>query len=69
MADHNPLNARARVLGKNLPGHFKIEVWGAYPHDFVKTYTIKAKKQEDAIREAIREFNQTMSWGKEKKDD
>ena len=62
MANHNPTNARAKVITKLLPGQYKVEVWGAYPYDYVKTYTLKAKSDTDAAREGIRLFNQTLTW-------
>ena len=66
MFRYNPLNARAKVLGKTLRGHYTVEVWGAYPHDYVKTYTLAAKNEQEAAREGIREFNQSFLWETQK---
>jgi hypothetical protein len=61
---YNPTQARAKILNRVPPDHYKVEVWGAYPYDYVKTYIVMARKEADAAREAIREFNQTLTWGK-----
>lgn len=35
---------------------FKVEVWGKEPHDYVRTYEIMAKTEDDAAREGLDVF-------------
>lgn len=37
-------------------GVFRVEVWGDEPHDFVRTYTIRAKSDNLAAQEALNRF-------------
>ena len=37
-------------------GHFKVEVWGKAPYDYVRVYEIMAKNDTIAAQEGIRRF-------------
>ena len=41
-------------------GHFKVEVWGQPPYDYVRTYEIMAKSDTIAAQEGIRRFVDEM---------
>lgn len=37
-------------------GHFRVEVWGKAPYDYVRVYEIMAKNDTIAAQEGIRRF-------------
>jgi len=41
-------------------GHFKVEVWGKAPYDYVRVYEIMAKNDTMAAQEGIRRFVKEM---------
>ena len=41
-------------------GHFKVEVWGKEPHDYVRTYEIMAKSDTMAAQQGIQKFVDEM---------
>jgi hypothetical protein len=41
-------------------GHFKVEVWGKAPYDYVRVYEIMAKNDTMAAQEGIRRFVNEM---------
>jgi len=41
-------------------GHFRVEVWGHEPHDYVRHYEIQAKSDTMAAQEGIRRFVEEM---------
>lgn len=41
-------------------GHYKVEVWGKEPHDYVRIYEIQAGSEDAAAREGIERFVQEM---------
>lgn len=41
-------------------GHFKVEVWGKEPYDYVRVYEIMAKNDTIAAQEGIRRFVKEM---------
>lgn len=41
-------------------GHYKVEVWGKEPHDYVRIYEIQASSEDAAAREGIERFVQEM---------
>ena len=52
-------NAVVDVIKPSTPvsiGHFKVEVWGKEPYDFVRTYEIMAKSDTMAAQEGIQRF-------------
>jgi hypothetical protein len=38
-------------------GHFRVEVWGREPHDYVRTYSIQARSDTMAAQEALQRFS------------
>lgn len=46
--------------GQKGKGHYKVEVWGKEPHDFVRIYTIYDKSDTLAAQEGIRRFVEEM---------
>lgn len=56
-------NATVDVIKPANPkrlGHFRVEVWGQSPHDYVRTYEIQAKSDNIAAREGIERFVKEM---------
>jgi hypothetical protein len=56
-------NAVVDVIKSSTPvriGHFKVEVWGKAPYDYVRTYEIMAKSDTIAAQEGIRRFVSEM---------
>ena len=56
-------NAVVDVIKPSTPvriGHFRVEVWGKEPHDYVRTYEIMAKSDTIAAQEGIRRFVKEM---------
>ena len=56
-------NAVVDVLKPSTPvriGHFKVQVWGKEPYDYVRTYEIMAKSDTIAAQEGIRRFVKEM---------
>lgn len=56
-------NAVVDVIKPSTPvriGHFRVEVWGKEPHDYVRTYEIMAKSDTIAAQEGIRRFVQEI---------
>lgn len=52
-------NAVVDVIKPATPqriGHFKVEVWGKAPHDYVRTYEILAKNETTAAQQGIARF-------------
>jgi len=52
-------NAVVDVLKPATPktiGHFKVEVWGKAPYDYVRTYEIMAKNDTIAAQQGIARF-------------
>jgi len=52
-------NAVVDVIKPNTPktiGNFRVEVWGAPPNDYVRTYEIMAQSDTMAAQEGIRRF-------------
>ncbi len=41
-------------------GHFKVEVWGQPPYDYVRTYEIQAKNDTVAAQSGIARFVKEM---------
>lgn len=41
-------------------GHFRVEVWGKEPYDYVRNYEIQAKTDTVAAQEGIRRFTAEM---------
>ena len=41
-------------------GHFRVEVWGKAPYDYVRVYEIMAKTDTIAAQEGIRRFVSEM---------
>jgi hypothetical protein len=41
-------------------GHFRVEVWGAEPYDYVRNYEIQAKSDTIAAQEGISRFVKEM---------
>ena len=41
-------------------GHYKVEVWGKEPHDYVRVYEIQTGSEDAAAREGIERFVQEM---------
>ena len=41
-------------------GHFKVEVWGQPPYDYVRTYEIMAKSDTMAAQQGIQKFVDEM---------
>lgn len=41
-------------------GHFRVEVWGQAPYDYVRHYEIMAKNDTIAAQEGIRRFVNEM---------
>lgn len=41
-------------------GHFKVEVWGQPPYDYVRTYEIMAKNDTIAAQQGIARFVKEM---------
>jgi len=55
-----PANATVdvdREPSKGVLGHFKVEVWGREPHDYVRRYSIQAKSDTLAAQEALKRFS------------
>lgn len=55
-----PANATVdtdREPRNGMLGHFKVEVWGREPHDYVRTYSIQAKSDTMAAQEALQRFS------------
>jgi hypothetical protein len=55
-----PANATVdvdREPSKSVLGHFKVEVWGREPFDFVRRYSIQAKSDTLAAQEALQRFS------------
>ena len=55
-----PANATVDVDREPAPGilgHFKVEVWGRAPHDYVRRYSIQAKSDTLAAQEALQRFS------------
>ena len=51
------------VLKPSTPvtiGHFRVEVWGKEPYDYVRTYEIMAKSDTIAAQEGIQRFVREM---------
>jgi hypothetical protein len=56
-------NAVVDIIKPSTPvriGHFKVEVWGKAPFDYVRTYEIMAKSDTIAAQEGIRRFVKEM---------
>lgn len=56
-------NAVVDVLKPATPnriGHFKVEVWGQPPYDYVRTYEIQAKNDTVAAQSGISRFVKEM---------
>jgi hypothetical protein len=56
-------NAIVEVLKPATPqriGHFKVEVWGKAPYDYVRTYEIMAKNDTIAAQQGIARFVKEM---------
>jgi len=56
-------NAVVDIIKPSTPvriGHFKVEVWGKVPFDYVRTYEIMAKSDTIAAQEGIRRFVKEM---------
>ncbi|CAB5219882.1 hypothetical protein UFOVP231_6 [uncultured Caudovirales phage] len=56
-------NAVVDVLKPSTPvrlGHFRVEVWGQKPYDYVRTYEIMSKSDTVAAQEGIRRFVEEM---------
>jgi hypothetical protein len=56
-------NAVVDVLKPATPthiGHFKVEVWGQPPYDYVRTYEIQAKSDTVAAQSGIARFVKEM---------
>jgi hypothetical protein len=52
-------NAVVDVLKPATPktiGHFRVEVWGREPYDYVRTYEIMAKSDTIAAQQGIARF-------------
>jgi hypothetical protein len=52
-------NAVVDVIKPATPqtiGHFKVEVWGREPYDYVRTYEIMAKSDTIAAQQGIARF-------------
>jgi hypothetical protein len=43
------------------PGLFKVEVWGAPPHDYVRSYTVEAKSDNLAAQDALHRFGEEIA--------
>jgi hypothetical protein len=59
-----PASAIVDVLRPATPvglGLFKVEVWGAAPHDYVRSYTVEAKSDTLAAQEGLRRFDEDIS--------
>jgi hypothetical protein len=41
-------------------GVFRVEVWGKPPHDYTRTYTIRAKSDNLAAQEGLRRFTEEV---------
>ena len=56
-------NAVVDVIKPATPlrvGHFKVEVWGKAPYDYVRTYEIMAKSDTIAAQQGIARFVEEM---------
>jgi hypothetical protein len=56
-------NAVVDVIKPATPlrvGHFKVEVWGKEPYDYVRTYEIMAKSDTIAAQQGIARFVDEM---------
>lgn len=56
-------NAVVDVIKPATPvtlGHFRVEVWGVSPYDYVRNYEIQAKNDTFAAQEGIRRFVDEM---------
>ncbi len=56
-------NAVVDVLKPATPqtvGHFRVEVWGKEPYDYVRTYEIMAKSDTIAAQQGIARFVDEM---------
>ena len=56
-------NAVVDVLKPATPqriGHFKVEVWGRSPYDYVRIYEIMAKNETTAAQQGIARFVKEM---------
>lgn len=52
-------NATVDVLKPSTPttiGHFRVEVWGKEPYDYVRIYEIQAKNDTIAAQQGIARF-------------
>lgn len=49
------VNVEKPATPKTL-GHFKVEVWGKEPYDYVRYYDIMAKNENLAAQEGIARF-------------
>lgn len=52
-------NAVVDVIKPATPlriGHFRVEVWGKAPYDYVRTYEIMAKNETSAAQQGIAKF-------------
>jgi hypothetical protein len=56
-------NAVVDVIKPATPqriGHFKVEVWGRDPYDYVRIYEIMAKNETSAAQQGIARFVDEM---------
>jgi len=56
-------NAVVDVIKPATPthiGHFRVEVWGKPPYDYVRTYEIQAKSDTVAAQSGIARFVKEM---------
>jgi hypothetical protein len=56
-------NAVVDVIKPATPktiGHFKVEVWGRAPYDYVRAYEIMAKNETIAAQQGIARFVKEM---------
>jgi hypothetical protein len=56
-------NAVVDVIKPATPktiGHFKVEVWGREPYDYVRIYEIMAKNETVAAQQGIARFVKEM---------
>ena len=59
-----PASAIVDVLRPATPvglGLFRVEVWGAEPNDYVRSYTVEAKSDTLAAQEGLRRFDEDIS--------